>query len=332
MGKDHTVIVTGGNSGLGYECARSILRDGDGWHVIIAGRSRERCDSATKRLIEETSSQNVEAMDLDLGSLASIRRFVESVGARELPPLRAVVCNAGVQFVGPTQKTVDGFEPTFGINHLGHFLLTNLLLKHLVVPARVVFVSSGTHDPAKKTGMPVPEYRDARSLAFPVAEGTENPGVVGRRRYTTSKLCNVLCAYELDRRLRAAGLGSADHPIDVAAFDPGLMPGTGLARDYSPAMRFVWFTLGPALQPVLRILIGNVQRPDQSGRALARLVLDPSLQGAGAKYYEVGREIRSSIDSYDEAKASKLWEESAELVGLRPEETLLRLSRAATDF
>jgi NAD(P)-dependent dehydrogenase (short-subunit alcohol dehydrogenase family) len=330
MAAGRTVIVTGGNSGLGYECVKSILRAADGWHVVIAGRDRGRCEAAVKRLAAETSNPEIEAMDLDLGSLASVRRFATSFDSRDLPPLHAVVCNAGVQFAGKPQTTEDGFEATFGINHLGHFLLANLLLRQLEAPARIVFVSSGTHDPAKKTGIPAPEYGNARVLAFPEATVDGDPGPINRKRYTTSKLCNVLCAYELDGRLRAEGLSTPVRPIDVNAFDPGLMPGTGLARDYGPAMRFVWSAIGPALLPVLRFLIGNVHRPDESGKALARLVLDPDLEGIGARYYEVGKEIRSSAESYDETKSAELWEGSVELVNLRAEDTPLRLSRSAS--
>ena len=317
MTTERTVIITGGNSGLGYECARSILEAGDGWPVVLAGRSRERSEEAAGRLASETSNNDVRAMVLDLASLASVRRFADEVGSHDLPPIGALVCNAGIQFASGTETTEDGFEATFGVNHLGHFLLTNLLLQRLDPPARVIFVSSGTHDPAKKTGMPEPAFEEARKLAFPDLEaGAANPGPIGRRRYTTSKLCNVLCAYELDRRLRADGRSTPEHPVDVFAFDPGLMPGTGLARDYGPAMRFAWSTIGPAIRPLLRMLIGNVHTPGHSGKALARLVLDQGLAGNGPRYFEVDREIRSSLESYDEAKASELWEGSAELVGL----------------
>ena len=93
---------------------------------------------------------------LNLGSLAAIRHFVLDFSAGNRPPLHAVVCNAGVQHVGPTQRTEDGFEATFAVNHLGHFLLANLMLRHLEPPSRIIFVSSGTHDPNQKTGMPAP--------------------------------------------------------------------------------------------------------------------------------------------------------------------------------
>ena len=257
-------------------------------------------------------------MVLDLASLAAIRQFALDFSAGNRPPLRALVCNAGVQHVGPTQRTEDGFESTFGVNHLGHFLLANLMLRHLEAPGRIIFVSSGTHDPSQRTGMPAPLLRHARSLAAPddEEEACRNPGFVGRRRYTTSKLCNVLCTYEMDRRLKEAGASTPDRPITVNAFDPGLMPGTGLARGYGPAARFAWNSLGPLLRWALRPFHVNIHSPEDSGRALARLVLDPALESVSGRYFEGLREIRSSAESYDDAKAAALWEQSAELVGL----------------
>ena len=222
-------------------------------------------------------------------------------------------------------RTEDHFEATFGVNHLGHFLLANLMLRHLGAPGRIVFVSSGTHDPGQRTGMPAPMLREARSLAAPddEEEARRNPGLVGRRRYTTSKLCNVLCAYEMDRRLRAGGASTPDRPISVNAFDPGLMPGTGLARDYGPSIRFAWNLLGPLLCRMMRPFVANIHSPEESGRALARLVLDPSLENVSGRYFEGLAEIRSSAESYDQSKATTLWEQSAELVGLSQQEALL---------
>jgi NAD(P)-dependent dehydrogenase (short-subunit alcohol dehydrogenase family) len=147
-------------------------------------------------------------------------------------------------------------------------------------------------------------------------EARHNPGLVGRRRYTTSKLCNVLCAYEMDRRLRAASARKPDRAITVNAFDPGLMPGTGLARDYGLVARLAWKTLGPLARLVLRPFRVNIHRPDESGSALARLVLDPDLEKVSGRYFEGLKEIRSSAESYDEVKAAALWEQSAQLMAI----------------
>jgi NAD(P)-dependent dehydrogenase (short-subunit alcohol dehydrogenase family) len=315
---DKTEIVTGGNSGLGFEAARAILRAGGGWHVIIAGRSPERCAQAVTRLSHETAVASVEPMVLDLASLAAVRQFALDYSAFIRPPLRALVCNAGVQHVGATERTEDGFESTFGVNHLGHFLLANLMLRHIEAPGRIIFVSSGTHDPSKRSGMPAPRLSHARSLAASddEEEAERNPGNVGRRRYTTSKLCNVLCTYEMDRRLKKAGTSTPPHPITVNAFDPGAMPGTGLARDYGLAARVAWHSVGTLLSWILRPFHANFHTPADSGRALARLVLDPSLESVSARYFEGLKEIPSSKESYDEPKAAALWNESAQLVGL----------------
>src|SRR6478736_270684 len=148
------------------------------------------------------------------------------LAVRDLERGRAVVCNAGVQVVSGERRSADGFELTFAVNHLGHFALVCGLLEQLAHPARIVVVSSDTHDPARRTAMPTPRYTSADELAMASSEPGEPPQTAGRRRYTTSKLCNLLFAYELDRRL--------DHGVTVNAFDPGLMPGSGLARDYPP--------------------------------------------------------------------------------------------------
>lgn len=330
-----TVVVTGGNAGLGYECAKAIAASDRNWRVVLAVRGPEKGERAARAIAEETGNPGVEAMGLDLASLASVRSFAGELTRRDdLPPLRAVVCNAGLQVVSGTTYTEDGFEETFGVNHLGHFLLANLLLRQLVAPARVVFVSSGTHDPKRKTGMPAPRYRGAAALANPErypdsGEKDEGIGKVGTRRYTASKLCNAMCAYELDRRLRAGGLSTSEGPIDANAFDPGAVPGTGLARDHAPLARFAWDKGMARLVPVLRRLGVPFSTPEASGRALARLVTDPSLEGVSGRYFEVGGEARSSEESYDREKARELWETSAALVGLGPGETPLRGAAAA---
>lgn len=305
-----TVIVTGGNTGLGYQTARALAATRD-WHIVLACRRPEAALVAVHTIMLATGHGHIEALPLDLASLSSVRRFAASLGP-ERPPIKAIVCNAGVQVVSGTTTTEDGFETTFGVNHLGHFLLVNLLLYRMRGPARIVFVSSGTHDPAQETGMPAPEFADPRDLARPTPVKPRKAARAGRVRYTTSKLCNVLCAYELARRVEDAGLTRVDRPITVTAFDPGMMPGSGLARDYGAIARFAWrFVL-----PVMRLFSPNVHSTEESGRALARLVTDPALVTVTGRYFQGTQDIRSSEESYDVAKARALWDLSAELVGL----------------
>jgi NAD(P)-dependent dehydrogenase (short-subunit alcohol dehydrogenase family) len=283
--EERTAIVTGATGGLGQEAARAIART-PGWHVVLAARDPARAP---------TDVANAHPRTLDLASLASVRRFVDELG--ETPPLGAIVCNAGIQIVSATTFTEDGIETTFQVNHLAHFLLVTLLLDRLGPDGRVVIVSSGTHNPDLRTGMPNPSYTTAEQLAHP---RPDDAPAEGRRRYTTSKLCNVLFAYELARR----------DGVTVNAFDPGLMPGTGLARDYGRLQRAAWKTVMRLLTPV----VPNVNTPERSGAALARLAVDPALEGVTGAYFLGKRPVASSTDSYDRRKARDLWETSESLV------------------
>jgi light-dependent protochlorophyllide reductase len=294
---NRTVVITGANAGLGLECARNLLTRDDSWRVVLAVRDVDRGAAAVAGL---GAPDRCTVMQCDLGSLRSVRDFTAALASAALPPLHAVVCNAGLQVVDGIQFTADGVEMTFGVNHLGHFALVQGLLDQLHAPARIVVVSSGTHDPAKLTGMPHPLYPTAEELAHPPAGADVN----GRRRYTTSKLCNLLFTYELDRRLDHGARGTT-----VNAFDPGLMPGSGLARQYSPLQKFAW----RYVFPVLRVL-PNVNSTRTSGRRLAALVADPALDGVTGSYFEGTKQIRSSTDSYDTAKALDLWDTSERLV------------------
>jgi len=280
--------------------------------VIIASRDYAKSTQAARSLITETGNSDVTAMEMNLGSLNSVRRFGVDFAARALPPIGAIVCNAAIQVISGITYNDDGYETTFAVNHLGHFLLVNLLLRHLNDRARIVVVSSGTHNPDQFTGMPKPDYRDAISLAKP--ELSTDPSNAGRRAYTTSKLCNIMFTYELSRRLKAEG----HDKICANAFDPGLMPGTGLARDYRPFQKFIWNFVLPALR-----VIPGVNSTSKSGIDLARLVLDSGLEGVSGKYFVGRRSVPSSKESYDERKAAELWESSVTMVRLKPEETIL---------
>jgi NAD(P)-dependent dehydrogenase (short-subunit alcohol dehydrogenase family) len=293
-----TAIITGASSGLGLECARALLASDPSWHLMLAVRDPARGAEAVARL---AAPDRCTIADLDLASLRSVRAFVQSVRDTPLPPVHAVVCNAGVQVVSGAEVTDDGVEMTFGVNHLGHFAMMTGILDDLARPARIVVVSSGTHDPAKHTGMPEPRYTSAADLARPQADGS---AADGRRRYTTSKLCNVLFAYELDRRL-----GHGAQGVTVNSFDPGLMPGSGLARDYPPLQRLAWRYLLPALR-----VLPAVRSTRTSGRYLAALVNDAQFDGVTGEYIDGRKSIRSSADSYDSAKALDLWATSERLM------------------
>jgi len=141
------------------------------------------------------------------------------------------------------------------------------------------------------------------------------------RRYSTSKLCDVLYAYELARRLQIEGYSTPEHPITVNAFDPGMTPGTELSRDYGALMRFGWNVLLP--------LMPGLKSKETSGKELARLVLDPELENITGKYFAGMEERASSEESYDQKKAAQLWEGSAQLVKLQVDESILVANRGS---
>jgi NAD(P)-dependent dehydrogenase (short-subunit alcohol dehydrogenase family) len=287
-----SAVITGANSGLGLECARALLQRPDGWHAVLAVRDPERGRAA---VVDLGQPERCTVLPLDLASLASVRQFIAQYPPAGLPPTHALICNAGIQVISAPQTTADGIELTFGVNHLGHFALANGLLAQLSHPARIVVVSSDTHDPNRSKGMPKPDYTTAAVLAHPP------DSMSGRQRYTTSKLCNVLFAYELDRRL--------DDGVTVNAFNPGLMPGSGLARDYGRVQQLAWRFVMPALR-----VLPSVRSTKISGRDLAALAADPAYEGISGRYYDGAKQIPSSDESYDRDKALDLWETSERLL------------------
>ncbi len=314
-----TVLVTGGNSGIGFECARALA--GRGWRVIIASRDRAVSATAVARIRDESRGGAISEMGLDLGSLANVRAFLHELERADVP-LGALVCNAGLQVSQGLRRSADGFELTFAVNHLGHFLLTNLLLARLRAnaPARIVVVASGVHDPKNSTGMPKPAIADLATLA--ASGGPTREGYNGRLAYVNSKLCNVWFTYELARRLEASGARA----LTVNAFDPGLVPGSGLGRDYPAALRWIWHNVGPPLARVLSPLIAGINPADKAGAALARLVDDPALASATGRYFPSTarwRDAPSSEASYDVTRARELWDESVRMTGLTREESPL---------
>ena len=144
MRLNRSIVITGGNAGLGFETAKAVAQDRNTL-VVIACRSPELGRNAVERL--EATGGQAAFLPLDLASQASIRRMVELFRMSGFPPLSAIICNAGTQNVATPQRTAEGYETTFAVNHLGHFLLVRLLLDDLSQDGRITFVSSGTHNP-----------------------------------------------------------------------------------------------------------------------------------------------------------------------------------------
>nr|XP_033798018.1 WW domain-containing oxidoreductase isoform X2 [Geotrypetes seraphini] len=196
-------IVTGANSGIGFETARSLALHGA--HVVLACRNIARANEATGKILEEWQKAKVEAMILDLSSLRSVQQFAKAFKAKNLP-LHILICNAGV-FGTPWVLTVDDLESTFQVNHLGHFYLVQLLQDTLChsAPARVVMVSSESH-----------RYTDIKNASGKLDFNLLSPlkrEYWSMLAYNRSKLCNILFSNELNRRLSPHGVTSnALHP------------------------------------------------------------------------------------------------------------------------
>jgi len=224
-----------------------------------------------------------------------------------------LVNNAGLQNVDKTKFTKDGFEETFGVNHLGTFYLTLLLVPNFTDDARITFTASGTHDPKQKTGMPAPAFHDAKTLAYP-KETNQKSLALGQQRYTTSKLCNILTVYELQSRL-------ANTNMHVNAFDPGLVPGTRLAQNYPPFLKFI----SDYVFKLLILFHHNVNTAKTSGSRLANLAFAEKYKDVKGKYFEGDKEINSSKDSYNKHYQHLLWTSTVELLKIDQKETLVSL-------
>ena len=297
------VCLTGVTQGIGLACAQQLLTHDD-IRLVVLARDGER----VRRLFGNRAI----SVGCDLASLADVRRasaeVTRLVTNGEVPPLAALVLNAGMQTAsGPLQYTVDGIEIAFATNHLAHFLIANALFDVLSDDARIVFTASGTHDPDTVDGrFNKPVFTSADQLAHP--EATNAPRMSHLQRYATTKLCNIYTAYEMSRRIARLPLG-AGSAITVNAFDPGAVPGTGLLRQHGRIAKALFAS------PLVRMMT-RVESIEDAGAALARLVQDPELGGVSGAYFAGKRRRRSSRDSYDLGRAAALWADSWRLVGL----------------
>jgi NAD(P)-dependent dehydrogenase (short-subunit alcohol dehydrogenase family) len=281
--------------------------------IVLACRNVQAGNEAIQKIKQRTRHPNLICLELDLASLESVRAFRNEFSKLSHPVIRALVNNAGIQNIGKTAYTKDGFEITFGTNHLGGFYLTLLLLPYMEQNGSITFVSSDTHDPRTKTAIAPPVYSSAQDLAFP-RETPEKEKIIGQRRYSTSKLCNLLTTYVLHEKL-------LEKNIRVNAFDPGLTPGTGLAKTYPAPLRFAWNNI----MPMMKYFRKNTHSPANSGRRLANLAFGKELGSLNGIYYSDGGVAQSSADSYDKAYQRDLWQSSIELTGIKQEETNIDL-------
>lgn len=312
-----TILITGGHNGIGLKCSEELASKYQ-FNLVLAGRNLERMEPVAQKL-RKAYGVKVSTIEIDTSSLASVRsgatQLCNMLDKGEIDSLQAIICNAGVRLNGPLSYTNDGFELTFATNYLGHFLLVQLLLDRLEKNGRIVYTASGTHDPDTADGrmLGIAEDYDAVALANAGKDGKKSPST--GKLYATSKLCMILHAYELDRRLKAAGSSIAS-----IAYDPGATPGTGFLREMPKPVQ--WLADSSLMKMIMKrsgVTIGSV---DFSGEALARITADSAYSNKSGKYFQSDNgelvERRSSKLSYDQTRARKLWEDTYKLVGLKP--------------
>lgn len=278
---DRSVLITGANTGIGKATAVGLARDG--MQVVITSRDRARGNAAVEEIRAESGSDRVEVMELDLADLASVRTFADAYLASH-DRLDVLVNNAGV-VQGSRTQTRDGFETTFGVNHLGPFLLTQLLLDRIreSAPSRIVVVSSHAHKSARQ-GLDFDDLQSERKYS--------SFGVYGK-----SKLANIYFTRELARRLEGAGVtANAAHPGFVAS---------RFGRDGDGGrLGEIAMTLG---QPF-------ALSPEKGARTSIYLAESPDVADITGGYFYKSKPSQPSKVALDDEAARRLWAVSEELV------------------
>lgn len=296
-----TYVITGANSGIGLETARQLAKQGA--QVVMACRRLDEGQRIAEDIRSSTPLARLEVRELDLGSLDSVRAFARKF-SQEHSALHGLVNNAGVMNT-PLKRTSDGFEMQFGVNHLGHFLLTQLLLPVLKTsaPSRIVNLSSAYHD---------------RAMGREGAIHFDDPNYTSRKydgweAYAQSKLANVLHARQLAERLAGTG-------VTCVSVHPGWVR-TGLVRNSTP----VWVQ-DYLLRPVLH-LAGMIE-PWEGAQSTLHALLAPEVSEQSGQYFSQtghyrdrncnagGWPLRSlNPNAHDTAAAARLWSLSEQLVG-----------------
>lgn len=300
-----TYLITGATSGMGLKTAKRLIATGA--DHLITGTRKSGTDAALRRTIPK---EKLTVLDLDLMSLASSRDFATAVQQtleQRSESLSGIVCNAGLQMIGPKTMTEDGVEATFAVNFLSHFMIVSRLLSKLKDGGKVITIGSGTHNPDD----PVAKAGGFRGAAFPSAAavaqgdlGTSGTDVeLGQDRYATSKLCCILFAREMAHR----------HPPQTAkffCFDPGLMPGTNLARERPAVVRFVFKNLMPMLVP----FISQISSPSTSAKMIVDGLLADDTGFKSGDYVEfTGHLAPHSPLAVDDRRAADLLDHSKTL-------------------
>jgi NAD(P)-dependent dehydrogenase (short-subunit alcohol dehydrogenase family) len=286
-----TVVMTGGTAGFGAVAAQRISDTPD-TQLILGARSAK--------------NSSIDALPLDLARLSNVRSFAQALTTKlDGAKIDVLILNAGAQFGNTKHRTEDGFESTFAINHLAHYLLLRLLTPSLAKNATVVITTSDVHDP--KMNPLGPKELDPETLAHPNGKG--QGFIPGFRAYSSSKLCDLLTARSFEVSSAAEMNG-----MRVIAYNPGLTPDTSLYRAWP-----WWAKLMMASASLVRPLAG-INTVEQAGNTIADLGLGKTVPPAGRMYASLvkGRLTwpdPSELGQSDTAM-KELWVQSAHMVGM----------------
>jgi len=275
-----TVLITGGTGGIGKATAAGLASMGA--RVGITGRDRARAERAATDIAAESGNPAVDVFDADLSSQAEVRRMAGEVLAA-YPRLDVLVNNVG-GFWAHRHTTADGLEHTFALNHLAPFLLTSLLLERLMdsAPARIVTVSSGAQSMGK--------------IDFDDLMGEQDYS--GQRAYNQSKLANVMFTYELAKRLEGTG-------VTATALHPGMTDTAFSAEDPARSMAPIVFAARPFMKS-----------PKKGADTAVYLASSTEVEGVTGQYFANRKAKKSHDASYDAMTTGRLWQVSADLVGI----------------
>ena len=276
LGESKVALITGANSGIGLETARELVAKG--YHVFMACRSESRTLPAIKDIEQSTGIQGkAEFIPLDLADLESVRACAEQFLSRDLP-LPLLICNAGL--AGQKGTTASGFETTFGTCHVGHFLLTRLLLERIKssAPARIVVVASMAHRNAKEI--------DFDALRQPTKT------VTGFPEYAVAKLSNILFAKELAKKLEGSG-------VTTYSLHPGVVATN------------VWRKVPWPLDKLIKLFMTS---SEEGAATTLYCATDPALANESGFYYDECKKDDPSALAKDDKLAERLWNESMEWV------------------
>uniref|UniRef100_A0A671MSI3 Retinol dehydrogenase 12-like n=1 Tax=Sinocyclocheilus anshuiensis TaxID=1608454 RepID=A0A671MSI3_9TELE len=274
-----TVIITGANTGIGKETVRDLAKRGA--RVIMACRDLEKAEAARKELMEDSGNQNIVANKLDLSDTKSIRAFAELINKEE-KQVNILINNAGIMMC-PYSKTADGFEMQFGVNHLGHFLLTYLLLDLLKksAPSRIINVASVAHTWG----------------SIHLDDINSEKGYSPRRAYGQSKLANILCTRSLAKRLQGSG-------VTVYSLHPGVVQ-SELFRNLSKPVQIAVKVFSPFTKTTI-----------QGAQTTIYCAVEPKLDNESGGYYSDCAAALCSREALDDEMAQKLWELSCQMLGI----------------